>query len=192
MGRPPHADSLTTAVVDFIADLPYDTTLEYADIALHTGHNPEIPEELSNLRSTVYNARKRLLRDHKRALESIRGTGWRIVPPFQQTTLAQQQRTRSQRALGRAENLLEHLDTSNLTTHERGIVEAMARVVSYQSEFNNNVEQKIKEFDQRQKQHEKELAEKEQRHTNDIAELRRQIGRIEHRLPPETPQDPQG
>lgn len=103
-------------VCELAATRGYGDVLTIGEIADHLGIDPA---EEPRLRSAVHRAKPRLEREHLKALEAVRGKGYRIINPHEHTMLAGTHRRKSDRQIKRAIHVIEHTDIARLSESDR-------------------------------------------------------------------------
>lgn len=114
-------------------------------------------------------------RQDKRALDSVKNVGYRIVEASEHIMLARRHQSRASKSLVRGHSKAVNVDLSGMDTQTRHALETVARAFSMQMDFN-------RQFDVRQKRLEDAVATasvKVDRSEQEIAELRARLDRLE-------------
>lgn len=116
---------MRAAIIELAANADVDELLSFELISKVTGLDPDLPE----LRFAVATARPHLLREHDRALVSVRGRGYRVALPVEHAGLARRHQRSSERQLQKAVDLIEHTDLAGFTDKQRRAHENTRRAV---------------------------------------------------------------
>jgi hypothetical protein len=144
--------------------------LTYDELATALG-----TKDRTAIRLAVREAAQRHEERDKRAVDSVRGVGYRIVEASEQLGLARRHQRKASRSLARGHSKAVNVDLTGLPPDVRHAFEVVAQAFSLQMDFNRR-------FDVRQQQMEqtvKEVTDRTARSENEIAELRARLGRLE-------------
>ena len=111
----------------------------------------------------------------KRALDSVKNVGYRIVEAAEHIMLARRHQSKASKSLVRGHSKAVNVDLSGLDTQTREALETVARAFAMQMDFNRR-------FDVRQKRLESAVAAasvRVDRSEQEIAELRARLDRLE-------------
>jgi len=127
--------SLRTVVVDLFKNEDYGKTISYKQLAVELGLHPVA--DLSIIQHTALSANKQLLKLHKRGLQAVRNTGYRIIDPREHMVVANSHASKAERAMVRALQFFSGTDLTKLTDIERKLhhgqqMIAMALYASHQ------------------------------------------------------------
>lgn len=124
-------------------------------------------------------AAKELLEKDLRALESVRGVGYRVAQPQEHLGLAVKHRRRASRALVKGHAKVTHVDMSQLDPNTRAAFEAVGRGFELQMQFNRRTTQRMTEVEQLMQQ----FSQDKDRSDAEIADLQRRLDRLEKLQP---------
>ena len=85
----------------------------------------------STIQSVTHAAKRGLLVDQGKAVEAVRGVGYRIVEPNEHIRLAGAQQKKSSRALTRSKRTVDNVDFNSLTEDERQVALAAGRAIGF-------------------------------------------------------------
>lgn len=91
--------------------------------------------DTKNVQSAVNAAKYRLSIDYLKAVESVPGVGYRIVPEAERVRLAKSDQHRAQSALKRGRRQAIYVDVRALTESEKALLEATAQSLAMQLDF---------------------------------------------------------
>ena len=119
-------------VYDVVKDLEVGAHVTYATLGRALGMDPV--KQRNQIRSVLRNARKHLLRDQNKAMEAVRGTGYRVVAPNEHLRLAQGEQRKASKALVRGTETVVHVDMNALTEGEKAIILTVRNAFAIQQE----------------------------------------------------------
>lgn len=132
------------------------------------------------IRVALRRAAKEYLEVDLRALEVVRGVGYRVVEPSEQLRLAHLQGRKARRSVGRGQVLTHHVDLSLIGDPEtRKAFETVANGFAAVADL-------MKRVDARQGRVEQAVATvttRQERSDDELAALRARLDRLEHQLP---------
>lgn len=130
-------------------------------------------------RHRIQMAVRRAAQEHeqqdKRALDSVKNVGYRVVDAPEHLVLARRHQSKASKSLVRGHSKAVNVDLSGLDPETRGALETVARAFAMQMDFNRR-------FDVRQKRLEAALdaaSTRVDRSEQEIAELRARLDRLE-------------
>jgi FtsZ-binding cell division protein ZapB len=134
-------------------------------------------------RQAIQQAMQRAAREHealdKRAIDAVRGEGYRIVEPREHLDLARRHQRKSSRALVRGHSKAVNVNLNGVEPQVRAALETVGRAFALQMDFNHR-------FDVRQTRLEevvRAIADSQhddrKRTTEEVAELRERLARLE-------------
>lgn len=103
-------------LLEYLSEQGYGTMISYNDLRRALGRHPRDP--LHCIRTDVYWVNKQLMATANRALENVRGWGYRIVEPREHVALALRQKKFAARRLRRAAKILAATNAELLTAEE--------------------------------------------------------------------------
>lgn len=124
-------------------------------------------------------AARELLEQDLRALDSVRGVGYRVVEPREHLGLAAKHRKRADRSLVRGYDKVTHVDVSKLDPNTRAAFEAVGRGFELQMQFNKRTAQRVEGVEKLMQ----EFREGAGRSQEEIADLQRRLNRLEQLAP---------
>lgn len=122
--------SQRTLVVELFAAAEYGATVTHGELA-------SVLEgaDVGTVRAAVNRAKRTLEVEHNKAVEAVRGVGYRVVEPSEQRRLALAHQRKSGRSLVRARSKVQHVDLSQLSEGERVAVTLAATALAAQIDF---------------------------------------------------------
>lgn len=160
-------------IYNLISQTPTGSVITYEQIAVPLNLDP------AAARHPIQMACRRAAKESEeaggRALEAVRGVGYRIVEPEEHLRLAQIHQSKSSRSLVRGKSKVEHVDLSGMEPEVRKTFEVVARAFSVQMEL-------ARRLDMRQSKLESALESVQhstERSAEEIAVLRARLDRLE-------------
>ena len=145
----------------------------YDALAVALDLDPET--DRSKIQAAVREAARDFLSIDLHALEAVRGEGYRIVLADEHVRLGQGQQRRSFRALQRSHKVVTKVDHAALSPEGRLLVDAVARAISVQVDFNRGFMHRLK----RQEAATEAVTAQADRTDAEVAELRERLARLE-------------
>lgn len=109
------------------------------------------------IQAAARHAAKKLLKQEDRAVETLTGRGYRLVPAQRNIALAGRQADRAGNALARGQDLTTHVRLDELSETERQIVSGMSLMFAQVGQWAKQVERRVDSHDGRLSDIEKEL-----------------------------------
>lgn len=110
--------ALRVIIARLAAERPYGTVISYSELATALGL-PDDDKGRPQIRQAVSAARNILLKDHSKTLTAERGKGYRVALPGEFAGIAQDHRSRADRQIGKALDIIDHAPVSQMTPDER-------------------------------------------------------------------------
>lgn len=107
-------------------------------------------KERTKIQQAVAQAAKKLLVTRKIALESVRGTGYRVVNPNEHVRLSRKQQSKAFKAISKGTAVVTNVDMTSLTENEKKLALNTGQALAFQA-------QQLRLLDIRQKDLEKAL-----------------------------------
>jgi alkylated DNA nucleotide flippase Atl1 len=163
------------AVVNLFEEIPHDTVVTYDEI----GTALDVSDR-AIIQTAVGAAKREIERRYSKALIAVPNSGYRVVRPAEQLTLARSHQQRSAKQLKLSKSKLDHVDLSQLTPAENAMFvlarEAIAHVMDYMRK--NDIRAA------RLEQTVETVKQESVKTTEEIAELNRRLADLENRLHP--------
>ena len=96
------------------------------------------------VQAAVRDAAKVYLRSHGRAVEAVRGEGYRVVEPDGHARIAEKRRERSRRELVKAHDVVTFVDVSEMSVDGRRAAEGLQAVLAAQMAFNQRMDARLR------------------------------------------------
>ena len=163
--------SRRATIIEYLAPLPYGTTVEYGAL------ENELGIDRAAVQSAVNDAKPGLEREHRKSVVAVPNVGYRIVQPNEHHGLAIVHQRKSLRALRRSLSKVNHVDASRLTEGERAAVTLAATGIAMQLDY-------MRRNDIRAKRHEDMIAATQQQSTrtaDEVADLKARLSKLEAR-----------
>ncbi len=106
-----------TVAVDAFKNLEYGTIVTYRDLGNLLELSPK--NELTAIQQAVREANKLLLKLHKRGVQNVAKTGYRVIEPREHMLVANSHQTKADKAMGRALRFYDGADLTRMTEAER-------------------------------------------------------------------------
>lgn len=154
----------------------HGTVLTYAELGAALDLHPL--QDRHTIQMAMRRAAKQSEREDGRALESVRGKGYRIVEPQEHLRLARSQQRKSSKALERGHDKVVYVDLTGLEPETLKAFEAMAHGIKVQLDM-------ARRLSVRQTRTEETVAlivNEQDRSANEIAELKARLERLEQGL----------
>lgn len=136
-----------------------------------------------NDRAIIQQAMARAAREHeetdKRAIDSVRSVGYRIVEPREHMTLAVRQQKKSRRALERGHSKVVNVDFNNMDPNIRSAFEILASGFAQQAGFNRRIELRQSRLDRALRDIADSQHQDRKRTEEEVTELRERLARLE-------------
>lgn len=104
--------SAVEALLDYIRETAYGGTVTYEDMGKDLGLTR------GEIHDLMHDVRPRLLRDYRKAVQTIINIGYHIVFPRSQDDFAYKVLKRGQRVVGRAKDIIDNVNIDELKPHE--------------------------------------------------------------------------
>jgi len=140
IGEKSRADMLT----DALAEADYGTEYTFDELATFAGLETG---DVANVQSVVNAAKRRLTERHRRAVESVRGKGYRIVEPEEQLRLSKKHTTKSRRQLVKARTNVAHADLHGLADEVRAQFTRQESKINYLLESQRRISKRQDNLD---------------------------------------------
>ncbi len=131
------------------------------------------------VQSAVRRAARELAKVDNRAVDAVRGVGYRVVRPEEHVTLAKRQQRKSGRALQRSHDAVTYVDLAELEPQVRNAVEVMAVAISMQQQFMRNLDIRQNRIEQIVASHVEKTDEQAAQTNIQVAELERRLAELE-------------
>jgi DNA-binding winged helix-turn-helix (wHTH) protein len=174
--EPKGAEPRWKIVYRLFENAPNDEVVTYHEIAEALDAN--VVTDLPTIQNSVYQAAKRLLRDRNKALDNVRGKGYRVVEQVEHYDLAHRQQRKATRRLKAGHAIAVYTDMNGMSMDEKRLVEGARRLLAAQLDFNRRTDLRLKD-------HDKALAEignRQDRTEEENAEIRDRLSRLEERF----------
>jgi len=109
--------SYKEVAVDFLKTKLPEDTISYKELGVELWLNAK--SDLTKIQAAARAANVVLLKKHSRAIRSVKGFGYRIIPAREHMAVARTQETRADKAMGRALAFYEGANLSEMTEIER-------------------------------------------------------------------------
>lgn len=163
-------------VLEVLSSVPYGETVPYERLSEVMGG-----ADVQTVQAAVNRAKRALEAEHDRAVEAVRGVGYRVVEPREQQRLALAHQRKSRRSLVRARSKVAHVDLSALTEGERAAFTLAATALAAQLDFARRADlryaskAKVDEFMSEQSR-------KSERTDAELDEVKARMERLERKL----------
>lgn len=171
-------------IYDLVRPLAPESVVTHEEMADALGLDAAEQKEL--IRGAARRAFQELEREDHRAVQAVRGIGYRVVQPEAHLALARQHQRKSLRSLNRGRSKVVNVDLSGVDPEVRAAFDTMAQAFSLQNEF-------IRRLDVRQKKLSQALAhvaakqahaaDEQARTADEVAELKARMDRLMSQLP---------
>lgn len=101
-------------------------------------------DDRTAIRVALHRAAQEFEREDRRALDAVRGRGYRVVEPMEHLRLARQHSSKATRATRRAESKVTNVDLSGESVNVQRGFEAVAFVLREQGQINRRVDRALR------------------------------------------------
>lgn len=162
-------------IYDLFTNTPDDQTITFATLANALDLDAE--HHLRHIRGAVYRAAKELLEINSRAIESVRGEGYRIVTASEQLRLAQNHQRRAGRALTRGKKVVTHVDFNGMDRESRRAFEMAGQAIGALVDMNRRLDTRQRNLEQAMQA----VTTRADRSDDEIKDLKARLDRLEKR-----------
>lgn len=106
-------------LIDYFAGVEIGHVLPYEELAVVLSNGAARSFDTMSVRQAVLAAAPRLLREHQRAINNVRGVGYRLAPPVEQRGLALMRKRKSDVQLRYSVNLMDYTDLGGMSAKDR-------------------------------------------------------------------------
>lgn len=161
---------------ELLKSTPDGGIITYDDMAKELDMDPV--EDRGAIHAAWYRACREHEEQDRRAVEVVRGVGYRLVAPKEQLELALKHQRRSTTALAKSQSKVVNVRSSELDAETRRRFRVAAQLFAQQLEFNQRMESRM----ERTEQHVKSLVEHRERTEEQREEMHNRLTRLEQIL----------
>lgn len=154
------------AAAEYGEVVPYDAISEVADGVDRRG-----------VQSLVGRVKRRLEREHSKAVEAVANEGYRVVNPSEHLRLARGHQSKSRKSLARAQSTVLHVDASKLTDGEKVAVTVAATALAAQLTYMRQNDIRVGRLEKAAEV----IGTAQERSAEEIAALRDRLDKLENR-----------
>lgn len=160
---------------EVMAAAEVDSVVSYADLADALDLDAIGGRQI--IQQAMSRAGRELLEKNNRAVESVRGVGYRVVRPEEQLRLAQYHQQRASKSLVRGSRTVRHVDFNGMDAGTRHAFEVTGRALGALIDMNRRLDARQERLEESMKS----VVGRVDRSDDEIAALRERLARLESR-----------
>jgi hypothetical protein len=163
-------------VYELLCGLDVNDVITHEQIASALGLT--LPGDYPKIPQAIRRAAREYEVTNNRVLESVRGTGYRVVAPEEHLTLARYDQQKAVRALARGHSKVVHVDFENMDPATRDAFQVVASGFARQLDINNRSARRQRQMEDSIKA----IVADRHRTDEEMAEMRLRLARVERLL----------
>ena len=175
--EPVGAQARWKTVYELLKKTPTGTVVTYRQLADALGLDAERHRDA--IRSAVIRAAKEHEEKDKRAVQAVRGEGYRPVEARVNIELARKHQKRANRSLARGHSKAVNVDLNGIDPQVRAALETIGHAFVLQMDFNKRFEGKQAKLEETVREIADSQAEDRKRTAEEVADLRARLARLE-------------